>query len=167
MKRGTKIMVAVITAVLLLLTAGAVALAHGWDIDEAEKVTAVSGKLSFTVPRGFTLTTTSGQKYKLMMHPMDFLAETRLELNADDRISVSGYQVEDTVILVTELNKGSKTYTLIDPEDLQNYGPRYGGRERGPGRGYGAPMYHHRPHMDGPGWDGGGPQGMYGQGLCW
>ncbi len=172
MKRRSRFLAAALVAAVLLLTAGAGAFAHGWDIEEAEKVEALSGKISFAMPGGFTLTTTSGQKYKLMMHPMDFLDETGLELNAADRVSVSGYQVEDTVILVTELKKGSKTYTLMNPEDFEKYGPRYGGRGKGPGRGNGAPgrnfapMYHHGPHMGGPGWYGGGPGGMYGHGPC-
>jgi hypothetical protein len=169
MKRQSMFLAAALVAAVMLLTVGAGAFAHGWDIDEAEKVAAVSGKLTFSMPGGFTLTTTSGQKYKLMMHPMDFLDETGLELNADDRVSVSGYQVEDTVILVTELKKGSQTYTLMDPEDFEKYGPRYGGRGQGPGKGYGVPMYHHGPgpHMGGSGGYGGGHGGMYGRGSCW
>ena len=166
MERRTKIMVAAITAAVLLLTAGAVAFAHGWDIEEAEKVESVSGKITFAMPGGFTLTTTSGQKYKLMMHPIRFLDETGLELNAADRVSVSGYQVEDTVILVTELKKGSKSYTMMDPEEFEKYGPRFGRRGRGPGTGYGAPMDHRGSHMDDPGWYGGGPSGMHGRGSC-
>jgi hypothetical protein len=167
MKRQSRFLVAALVAVVLLITAGAGAFAHGWDIEEAEKVEALSGNISFAIPGGFTLTTTSGQKYKLMMHPIRFLDETGLELNATDRVNVSGYQVEDTVILVTELKKGSKTYTLMDPEDFEKYGPRSGIRWRGPGRGKGAPMYHHGPHMGNPGLYGGGSGGMYGRGSCW
>jgi hypothetical protein len=156
-------MVAAITAVLLL-SAGAAAFAHGWDIEEAEKVESVSGKITFTVPGGFTLTTASGQKYKLMMHPIRFLDETGLELSAADRVSVSGYQVEETVILVTELKKGSRTFVMMDPEEFEKLSSRYQGRRGyfrqgnfGPGRGY-APMHHHGPGLvGGPGWDCEGP----------
>ena len=167
MKRRSRFFIAALVSAALLLTVGAGAFAHGWDIEEAEKVEALSGKISFAMPGGFTLTTTSDQKYKLMMHPIRFLDETGLELNAADRVSVSGYQVEDTVILVTELKKGSKTYTLMDSEDFEKYGPRFGRRGKGPGRGYGAPMYHHGPHKGNPGWYGGESGGMYGRGSCW
>ena len=164
MKRRSRLLVAVFAAAVLLLTAGVVAFAHGLNIEESEKVEALSGKISFAMPGGFTLTTTSGQKYKLMMHPIRFLDETGLELNAADRINVSGYQVEDTVILVTELKKGSTSYTMMDPEEFEKIAAQYGRRGRGPGRGYGMPMYHHGPHMDGPDWYGGGPGGMHGGG---
>ena len=166
MKRRSRLMVAVLVAAALLLTAGIGAFAHGWNIEESEKVEALSGKISFAMPGGFTLTTTSGQKYKLMMHPIRFLDETGLELNAADRVNVSGYQVEDTVILVTELKKGSTTYTMMDPEEFKKIADNYGRRGRGQGRGFGAPLYHHGRHMGNPDWYGeelgemrGGPRG--------
>ncbi len=166
-------MVAVITAVLLLLAAGAVAFAHGWDIEEAKKVESVSGNITFSIPGGFTLTTTSGQKYKLMMHPIRFLDETGLELGAEDRVSVSGYQFEETVILVTELKKGSKSYTMMEAEEFENLGSRFQGRRGyfpdgnfGPGRGH-VPMHYHGPGMGGPGWDCEGPGGQYNRGPDW
>ena len=162
MKRRSRLLIAALAAAVLLLTAGVGAFAHGWDIEESEKVEALSGKISFAMPGGFTLTTTSGQKYKLMMHPIRFLNETGLELNASDRVNVSGYQVEDTVILVTELQKGLKSYTLMSPEEFEKIADHYGKRGRRPGRGYGAPMCHHGPYMGAPGWDDEGPGGMRG-----
>ena len=164
MNRRSRFIVSVVVAALLLLTAGVGAFAHGWDIEESEKVEALSGNLSFSMPGGFTLTTTSGQKYKLMMHPIRFLDETGLELNASDRINVSGFQVEDTVILVTEVKKGATTYTMMEPEELEQIGSRFGKRGRGPGRGYGAPMYHHGPGRGNPDWYGNGQGGMRGGG---
>ena len=164
MKRRSRFFVAALVSAALLLTVGAGAFAHGWDIEEAEKVEALSGKISFAMPGGFTLTTTSGQKYKLMMHPIRFLDETGLELNAADRVNVSGYQVEDTVILVTELKKGSTSYTMMDPEEFEKIAANNGWRGRGPGRAYGAPMYHHGPKIGNPGCYGEGPGEMRGGG---
>ena len=144
-------MVAVFAAAAVLFAAGVGAFAHGWNIEESKKVEALSGKISFAMPGGFTLTTTSGQKYKLMMHPIRFLDETGLELNASDRIAVSGYQVEDTVILVTELKKGSTSYTMMDSEEFEKIADNYGGkRGRWSGRGYGPPMHHNGPYMGHP-----------------
>jgi len=157
-------MIAVYVAAVLLFAAAAGAFAHGWNIEDSEKVEALSGKISFSMPGGFTLTTTSGQKYKLMMHPIRFLDETGLELNASDRITVSGYQIEDTVILVTELKKGSTSYTMMDPDELKKIADNDGKRGRRPGRGYGPQMYHHGPHMGNPGWYGDEPGDMRGGG---
>jgi hypothetical protein len=157
-------MIAVLVAAVLLFAAAAGAFAHGWNIEESEKVEALSGKISFAMPGGFTLTTTSGQKYKLMMHPIRFLDETGLELNASDRISVSGYQVEDTVILVTELKKGSTSYTMIDSEELEKLADNFGKRGQGYGRGFGprrGPRMGHPGMYDSEygGMRGGGPGG--------
>jgi hypothetical protein len=166
MKRRSRLFVSLFAAAAVLLTAGAGAFAHGWNLEESKKVEALSGKISFAMPGGFTLTTTSGQKYKLMMHPIRFLDETGLELNASDRINVSGYQVEETVILVTELKKGSTSYTVMEPEEFERLADNFGRKGRGPGRGYGPPMYRHGPQMGHPGWYGDGPgsEGWQGDG---
>ena len=154
MERRSRFIVAALAISVMLLTAGVGAFAHGWNIEESEKVEALSGKLSFAMPGGFTLTTTSGQKYKLMMHPIRFLEETGLDLNASDRINVSGYQVEDTVILVTELKKGSTSYTMMDADELKKIADNDGKRSRRPGRGYGPQMYNQGPYMGHPDCDG-------------
>jgi hypothetical protein len=160
MKMKSRVTVAALVVVALLLGSGSLLFAHGWDLESAEKVEGVSGKITFNRPGGFTLTTSGGQKYKLAMQPYRFLEETGMALSSEDRVTVSGYQIEDTVILVTEVKKGSQTYTMLDADDLKRMESdrwdRDDFRRGGPrGPGYGG-------MMGGPGW----MHDRYGEG-CW
>jgi hypothetical protein len=76
---------------------------------------------------------------------MCFLDETRMNLGANDRVSVSGLKVDEEVIAVTSISKGSKTYEIADPEELREWcsGPHPGRRPRG--------MMGFRPGRGGPG----------------
>jgi hypothetical protein len=160
MKGKTKIFILVLTAAGLLFLTGSVLFGHGWEIEASEEIRGIAGTITFSRPGGFTLTTTAGQKYKLAMHPIRFLDETGLHLSADDRVELSGYLVEDTVILVTEIVKDSTVYTLLDTDELEKFGRRR--REMGsidgryPGGRPGDPMPPRpmRRGSDGPGmWD--------------
>jgi hypothetical protein len=124
MRGKTRIFIVVLGAAALLFFTGVALFGHGWDLEEAVEVRGITGNITFSRPGGFTLTTSDGQKYKLAMHPIRFLEETGLKLTSDDRVSLSGYQVEDTVILVTEIAKGSTVFTLLDKDQLEEFGRR-------------------------------------------
>jgi hypothetical protein len=130
MKRTKRVnaLVAVAVIAALMIGAGSAAFAHPVNVEDLEKVERMSGSISFKRAGGFTLTTSGGQKYKLAMPPVLFLEETGMSITASDRVSVSGYQLEDTVILVTEVRKGSKTYTILTDEMLDVMSSRSQGR---------------------------------------
>jgi len=159
MKGKRKGIVVLLLVAALVLVSGVAAFAHRWDLDSAEEVKKLDGTLSFSRAWGFTLTASSGERYRLLMHPMRFLDETQLNVGANDRVSVSGYKVDDDVIFVSTMTKGSKAYEIADPEKLREYGPgpyagnRPGGR-RVPGGEY-----------EGRGWD--EDYGMHGGARCW
>jgi hypothetical protein len=151
----------VLLVVAALFAASGVAFAHRWDLESAEEVKAVAGSISYSRAWGFTLSTTSGERYRLLMHPMRFLDETQMTLGANDRVSVSGFKVDDEVIMVTTIGKGSKTYEIADPKELGEWGsgPHPGHRLQG--------MMGFRPWCGGPDqddWNRGRGYGMDGSG---
>jgi hypothetical protein len=150
MEGKKKSLVVLLLVAGLVLATGVVAFAHRWDFDAAEEVKKLNGTLEYSQSRGYTLSTPSGEQYRLLLHPMRFLDETKMEIRANDRVSVSGYKVEDDVIWVSTITKGSKTYTIADPDEIgrfrsdsSGYGPsagtQYGGMRgvgRNPGSGF-------------------------------
>jgi hypothetical protein len=160
MKRKRTLIVFVLVVTALVLASGVAAFAHRWDLDDAEEVNKLDGTLQYSQTWGFTLSTSSGDQYRLLLHPMRFLEETEMELGAKDRVSVSGYKVEDDAIWVSTVTKGSKTYEIADPDQIGHYGP---GSEYGPyanNRSSGKRGHGRRQSGGGWGWS-------EGYGHCW
>lgn len=160
MKGKRKLIVLVVVVAALVLASGIAAFAHRWDFDAAEEVKKLDGTLEFSQTWGFTLSTSSGDQYRLLLHPMRFLEETEMQLGAKDRVSVSGYKVDDDVIWVSTVTKGSKTYEIADPDEIGQFGPGsgygpYADNRSGGMRGYGR------------GQSGGGRGWNDGNGHCW
>jgi hypothetical protein len=171
MKRAANIFIPALVVLALVLATGIASYADPFDLDSAEEVKGLAGSISYSRTWGFTLNASSGERFRLLMHPMRFLDETKLQLGANDRVSVSGYKVDDDAILVTRISKGSTSYEIADPNDWPRgaFGPRAGNRPgpmRGPGRGFdgrgrgeGYGMHGDRDWDDGPRSRGGG--------WCW
>ena len=155
MKRKTRFFVPVLVVLALAMASGFASFADPFDLDSAEEVKSLSGSIEYSRTWGFTLSTASGERFRLLMHPMRFLDETKLSVGAKDRVSVSGYKMDEDAIWVTTISKGSATYEIADPDDRpwRGAGPRRGNRSglmRGPGGGYGDRGWN---DGDGPGRD--------------
>jgi hypothetical protein len=143
MQGKKKLIVVMLVITTLAFASGIAAFPHRWDFDDAEEVKNLAGTIEYSQMWGFTLSTSSGDQYRLLLHPMRFLEETEMELGANDRVSISGYRVEDDVIWVSTVTKGSKTYEIADPNQIRQFGPDSGygpyannrpGSKRGDGR---------------------------------
>jgi len=171
MKRAAKIFIPALVVLALVLATGIASYADPFDLDSAEEVKGLAGSITYSRTWGFTLNASSGERFRLLMHPMRFLDETKLQLGANDRVTVSGYKVDDDAILVTTISKGSTSYEVADPEDWPrgDLGSRAGkrpGTMSGPGGGFGD-----RGRGDGYGMHGrgdwnDGPRSR-GGGWCW
>lgn len=168
MNRKARFIVPVLVVLALVMASGVASFADPFDLDNAEEMKSLSGSIGYSRTWGFTLKTASGEQFRLLMHPMRFLDETKLSVGAGDRVSVSGYKVDDDAVWVTTISKGSTTYEIADPDNPRGLragrgpgkaGPYAGtpsGPMRGPGGGFGR-----------PGWDDDfGMHSMRG-GWCW
>ena len=122
MKSKRRLIVFVILITTLALASTMAAFAHRWNIDDAVEVSKLEGMLEYSQAWGFTLSTSSGDQYRLLLQPNRFLEETEMELDVNDQVSVSGYEVADDVIWVSTITKGSKTYEIADPDRIDEYG---------------------------------------------
>jgi hypothetical protein len=158
MKSKKRLAVFVLLIATLALTSGGAAFAHRWNFDDAEEVKKLDGTLQYSQTWGFTLSTSSGDQYRLLLHPNRFLNETEMELGADDRVSVSGYKVDGDTIWVSSVTKGSKTYEIADPNQIEEYGP---------GSGYGPYAKNRSGNMRDNGRRQGGGDWNNDYGHCW
>jgi hypothetical protein len=100
------------------------------DYDASQKLE-LTGKVDFRAPGGFFLDSDSGKEYKMIVGPMWHLENLGLELKSGDKVSVTGYEDGEGVLVVTTLKKGLKTYEVYDPQRMftEDF-PRYGRRGR-------------------------------------
>ena len=137
MKSKRRKIVFLILITTLAFASAVASFAHRWSFDDAVEVSKLEGTLEYSQAWGFTLSTPSGDQYRLLLHPNRFIEETEMELDSNDRVSVSGYEVADDVIWVSTITKGSKTYEIADHGRIEGYGPYAKNRsddKRGAGR---------------------------------
>ena len=141
MRRRKKLLVATITAVILVLAA--VSFVFADFVQNSKPINNVTGTVTFRYGGGYFLKTTDGKEYKLVVGPHWYLEDLGLELKVGDKVTVDGaLDSEQNILFVSNLKKGVRTYKIADPEKVLDnsycHGPRsrfMGNRGHSKGRG--------------------------------